>query len=637
MASESVNRFASTEHERLQLFIDSIVDYAILSLDRDGRISSWNRGAERLKGYSAQEIIGQHFSIFYSPADREDGLPEHLLSEAREQGHVEHTGWRVRKDGTHFWGNVVISAVRNDANELLGFTKITRDLTERKQAEDRERLLTNDLERANRMKSEFLANMSHEVRTPLNGIIGMLTLMLDTDLSVRQLDYAETAARSSEALLRIVNDILDFSKIEAGKLELETVPFTVRSIVDEMEALFTPQLRTKDVHLVTEVSADMPPIMGDPGRLRQIIANLLGNAIKFTQQGRVTCSARLKAQRGDSVTIRVEVTDTGIGLRPEDRQRLFEAFSQADISTTRRFGGTGLGLTICRQLLSLMHSEMHIESEPGKGSSFWFELECAIAPQELLIESTTSRSIRSEAETLTGRVLVAEDNDVNQKVVASFLQSFGCNVTVVADGNEVLIALAESDFDVILMDCQMPNMDGFETTRRVRALKSVNAGIPIIAVTASALPEERARCFASGMNDFIAKPLAPDVLRAKLSMYLPLDDPTPTEAPRGYVDLLQQSLGDEIHTLIATFVKSTNEQLHNIENALKAGRFDDVARYAHKLKGSSSALGFTPLYEAAQDIEEAAAQEDLGETMSSWNDASQAFESACIQLESASN
>jgi PAS domain S-box-containing protein len=607
MVSESQQSQTPSAKVDFELFINSVVDYAIIGLDPTGNVSTWNTGAARLKGYDATEIIGRHFSNFYSQGDRDRSLPQSLLEKAKELGHVEHTGWRVRKDGTRFWGDVIISAVRNREGELVGFTKVTRDLTERRLAEERERNLTVELERANRMKSAFLANMSHEIRTPLNGVIGMLTLVLDGDLAAGQRELVETAHNSSRALLRIVNDILDFSKVEAGRLELESEPFSLREVIQEVCDLFEPQARAKSISLLVTTDSQLPTsVLGDTGRLRQVLTNLMGNAVKFTTTGSVQIVASTIRKDVDRVTVQFKVADTGVGIAEKDRHRLFEAFTQADLSTTRRFGGTGLGLSISQQLVELMGGSLHVSSELGAGSTFGFELDFlingaarAVSP---LGDAHTDEVSPKDGVAVRGRVLLAEDNEVNQQVAALFLQRLGYESYVVPNGQEALRALETQDFDAVLMDCQMPVLDGYEATRRIRAMDGPKSKIPIIAVTASAMPEERQKCFDAGMSDFTSKPIFATTLNEVLTRALDSTRRT-LAADKSYDQSLRASLGGNMARLIDVYAESAELQLETIARCLRTGDTETAARAAHTLKGGSSALAVDQMTDYAERIE----------------------------------
>jgi signal transduction histidine kinase/ActR/RegA family two-component response regulator len=391
---------------------------------------------------------------------------------------------------------------------ILGGRRMAKSQADLRRARDEEK-------QASKAKSAFLANMSHEIRTPMNGIIGMAEMTLDGKLPEPERKSVEVILSCSKALLEILNDVLDISKIEAGSLTLETIAFSPRDLVTDVKNSFRTQMDNRELGWKVELDSNCPPMVnGDPTRLRQVIFNLIGNAIKFTSKGGVNLQLKWHAETEE---LEASVADTGIGISKDRQASIFEAFVQADVTTTREFGGTGLGLSISRRLVHAMGGELQLESQPGTGSTFFFRIPAARAE---VVAPTVEQSENRSSRVWNAQVLLVEDNGVNAKVAMHTLGKHGLTVQWAKNGVEALAEVEAQDFDLILMDCQMPEMDGFEATRQIRQMPPQKAAIPIIALTAGAMNEDRKRCFEAGMDAYLSKPFRRDAFECVLARFL---------------------------------------------------------------------------------------------------------------------
>jgi len=512
--------------ERFRLLVEGVSEYAIFMLDVNGFVASWNAGAQRIKGYAANEIIGRHFSTFYPPDARQSGWTEHELQVAAETGRFVDEGWRIRKDGTSFWAAVTITALRDPHGRLLGFAKLTRDLTGQKRAEaleiagqEREQILEAErsarieAQRATLIKDEFLATLSHELRTPLSSILGWTQILKRKADAITPADLKrgiEVIDRNARAQVRLIDDLLDLNRIMAGKVRLDLKQASLLDIVQTVVESAEPAARAKGIHLEVRLDPDMPSLAADAGRLQQIVWNLLSNAIKFTaNDGHVD----VVLQRAGPYAV-LRVSDTGIGIAASFLPRVFDRFAQSDASTTRRFGGLGLGLAISKQLVEL-HGGTIRASSPGEGHGATFFVELPLGEQPARADAApagpeseeASRSPAPALPMLDGiHVLVIDDEPDGRELLRRVLQDQAAIVTAVSSGDEALGELRTAKPHLIVSDIGMPVMDGYQFMRSLRAREAKGERIPAVALTAFARAEDRKRALLAGYQAHLAKP-----------------------------------------------------------------------------------------------------------------------------------
>jgi signal transduction histidine kinase/CheY-like chemotaxis protein/HPt (histidine-containing phosphotransfer) domain-containing protein len=550
-----------------------------------------------------------------------EGDPEALLAEWETALHSPKSRQYEQRIASGRWVEV-----RGQNLSRGGRVTVTRDVTRRKEHEAALKLAKEEADRArvaaeaaNRAKSEFLANMSHEIRTPLNGVIGAAHLLLDSKLDVDQRRYLDIITLSGQHLLSVIEDVLDISKLEAGRMALETVVFRFSDVVNTAVDLLRPKAAEKGLALETSIDPGIAQnFIGDPTRIRQVLVNLIGNALKFTDKGSVAVSARYVANPDGTPAVRVEVKDTGIGISDEAQKSLFRTFTQADGTITRRFGGTGLGLAISKQLIELMGGKIGLVSRPGEGSTFWFTLpprRTALAAEE------SAQSARSGSDLSGYRVLVVEDVEINRLIARESLRRMGCHVEIAEDGARAVEMALAADYDLVLMDIQMPRMDGVEATRRIRASQGPRARVPIIAVTAHAMATEREAYLAAGLDDYLSKPFKPAALREIVARWTgETRGASPTAAPPGDASVERIDIGrindlaeaispDVLQGLFATWVANTAESVERIGELAQARDGKALSAEAHKLAGSAGNFGALRLEALARELEAACRSE----------------------------
>ncbi len=595
------------------------INQTVIITDKAQNVIWVNKAFEDLTGYSQAEVLGKNCRILQGPlSDPETIKVMRIALKNKQLFHDQILNYR--KDGSPFWKELTIFPIFNAQGELTNYISISRDLKEQKQAELALLKGREQAEQANLAKSQFLAMMSHEIRTPLNVILGMQELLLTTRLEQQQSDYVKTATEAGVLLLDLINDILDLTKVESGKLELELVAFDTAALVEVCMKLMSIKAAEKGLVLHTVIEPDVNTwINGDPLRFRQVLLNLLSNAIKFTENGSITVKLSTQPATDNDQALLLEVIDTGIGIATDVQPKLFEVFTQADPSDTRKYGGSGLGLAISKRLVELWGGKIGIDSTPAVGTRFWFTVGTEAKPMPMPMPMPTAN--------LSANILLVEDSLLNQAVMVAMLRSAGHQVDLADCGTKGIEAASEKDYDIILMDISMPDMSGMEATAIIRQLGGTATTVPIIAITAHALAGYEAMCLAAGMNGYATKPISQKDLLALVTKWCvttapqPISDSLPDNSPdddhsinidETRLDELNATLGQaHIKELLQIYLTELNTRSETIKQAIINPDLTLLSREGHTIKSSSATFGITLLQALGKELEACGYNNDL--------------------------
>ncbi len=580
----------------------------ILIVDYSGTILYNNNSVKETLGYGTKTLIGKNLFNFIKPDSLADFKKRY--NQSTKKRYNESVEFQFLCNDKSYKYLEFNSINLKQKEKIEGLILDCRDISQRKK--DAEELL-----RAQKTKELFLANISHEIRTPINGIAGMATLLSQNPNSKDRVTYLNAISSAADNLKVIINDILDLASIESGKLKFEEIGFNLTDLVNSMIDSFRVQATEKNLKLWYAMDAGTNTIlMGDPVRLNQILINLISNAIKFTNEGEIKINFSTEKEKSGKLLLKFDVTDTGIGIPKEKLKKIFESFSQADASVTRKYGGTGLGLTIVKQLVKLQHGSIKVHSEEGKGSTFSVAIPYKIGNAENIIQvSGLKRKGKDFVNSLSKvNLLLVEDNDINRLYASNILKGWGCNFQLAENGYVAIEQVKSHDFDLILMDIQMPVMDGFETTKAIRSMDTAKSQVPIIALTANATRKDIEKCLTSGMNDYVAKPFTPDDLykvmvkyvKSEIKQAVPTQQLTNNKENKfdlSYLKTVSNNNTEFIKEMIETFQVSIPKSVEEIRANLANKDWEKLSRSIHKIKPSLALMGLNGLKETAQDLE----------------------------------
>ncbi len=637
----------------------NLLNEGICRLDIGGNITYANRSALGMLNRNETEIVGKHYSEAFYASENEgfvqdnDFCPIDFVLIEGETSHVNADHFYKSDGESKFSVEYMCVPVRVD-DEITGAVISFQDVTERRDIEIEISKARDEALEAAKAKAAFLANMSHEIRTPLSGIVGTADLLLDSKLNEKQQKYAEMLKKSTDLLSHIVDDILDFSKIEAGKFEREQIELNVHQIAADTIDLFESLIQHKDISLRLEVDSSVPEkLLGDAQSIRQILNNFVSNAIKFTEAGNVLLKITKVKNSPNKTKLRFSVSDHGIGIDRESQEQLFQPFTQADFSITRKFGGTGLGLAICRQLVDLMGGGIGVESKLGEGSTFWFECDFEINKNDRneLLKNVIFSNIEDKIvekqfvdRNKEFKLLIVEDNPTNREITSAMFKQLGLDSTTAENGLEAVKACMEEEFDLILMDCHMPEMDGFEAAKLIRKKENVTNNPKIIAFTASITKTERDRCFSVGMDDYLSKPFTKqdlsDVLEKHFQIHnlpsnLDLEENMIHHSlsnliePKMLAGLLEIESNDQkgfVFEILDIFLEHAEKKIAETDSAIIAKNRVVIKNNAHNLKGSGGNVGLTEISKLFEDLETKSKEADWNEIESFFEKTKRVFE-----------